>query len=300
MSEEVFKFSADVGLHEWKRSANYWTLTLPYLTLGMVTRYSVQYGYSVKYGYSRALEVTLVSGRCTSIFTVEIPDDAIWSLADFDDSNPRRTGIFVHDSIFDVRLLHVLSERHDELVDILRVAVDDDDLCGVQSCMEELRKIRAPFRRGASGDCDGFDDLLIDARSGEVALALANSRKVVVKCMCAFWRVSPSQSPAPGKTRIQRDDGVTVHVWDSLVAKYRLCTSDLVGSYARYPCRNSVCSSLWIQQQIQRRRTDVADEIRRTRDRLDAYKRQLMERTWHPSRLAWCLDTEEIEEIELI
>lgn len=294
-----FKFSMDVGLDEWKRDVNSWTLELPYLSFTNSGNWGEPWGephgtqMHLAYGDGHVVHLTIVSDRCVSEYTIQIPEDAIWAIGGFS-----KYFKIIYDMTIKLSLPHITSERYNDWVDMLCVAVDQDDLVKVRHCVDEMQQ-HVDFlmwRKTNDTRILGLgEELLLYARSGDVALELCAlvPPKTVVNCMCMYWKVLPNESLPSGKTRIQRDDGHAAHVWDTLVEKYGVTFANM-----RSPNGNPlVFDDKWIREKIDKIKARVADEIQRTRDRLDAYKRELIEKTWHPSRLAWCLDTQETDDL---
>ena len=276
----MFEFSMDVGLDAWTRCEKEWEVELPYLTFGGAGTYRMSYG------RGHDVELVVVTDRCVSTYTMKIPGDAIWALRDFDDPKSGAcVDLFDGDSTVRVSLPHVDSERFHDTWFNVRIAVDEDNLSEVRTSMSTLREMWARVDQRSRNPfilCSPMEH----AQSNEVIaeLCLDMSRAEIVRRL-RMWREKATLDVAPGKTRIERD-GVVVHVWDSLVRKYALTAADLEGIRFESP----FCS----YKGDMRYARPPPDEMHRTRDRVDAYKRELMERTWHPTRVAaWCLDAED-------
>ena len=305
-----FECSMDVEARRWRRTASHWVLELPFLAIApspLTTSFEFEYGRD-----GDRVELSIVSGDCATLFRIQLPEDAIWSLADF--RNPHAPGpktCSVHNddvaSVAEVRVMHTESDRFDDLVADVRVAIDRDDLSAVRLCMDALRKLRAPvtaviprtFLPSLWSAENVMTIAVRQSRSSAVALELcAHMTREEVVYVCRLWRESTVSfvAPAPpGKTRFENFIGdyvYAIHVWDALVSTYALTTSDFeTGFSVPFTWNNAVVSS--IQTRIEERIACIDDDIRRTRGRLDVYKRELVEKTWHPARLAWCLDAAE-------
>ena len=226
---------------------------------------------------------------------------------------------------------YVDHERHDALGHALVIAAHDDDLDRVRSCLHHLRGIwkrisdaslhagfcTLPTRPVVSSWYQERSEYMYDAvkaaRSNEVISALLDgvSRKVAVAFIADTSVYTVPDAP-PGKTTLGTRrmtlgmlqtrgppgeiEIVYVHAWPSIVSKYEMTMDDFPPNHwrCRYPIRFGLTvDSDHIDAELERRASE-RDAMARVSERTGRYKRELIEKTWHPSRMRdWCLDAED-------
>jgi hypothetical protein len=232
--------------------------------------------------------MTIECDTFITVYTFSIPEGALW----MGTTGPR---VSMHKCHLVLTLVHVDTERRKQILERLMFAADEDDLAEVLSILKMENgklKLTPPYT------------IFEYVKSDRVAAALAEhvSRAEMVDIINRFLRFSWSMStPCLGMTMVGQVEGSAysspryINMWPSVVSKFGLTALDFKSSprYDIYP-----------QPLIGRkasRRVEINAEIRRTKGRLERLKRELMEKTWHPSRLVrWCLDTEERDALQSI
>lgn len=256
----------------------------------------------------------------TTVYKIPIPKGAIWSSVTkqiawnrfgSDNKCPREL-LLKHGHIL-ITLDHIYSQLYRETYEELIYALYTDSICEIRRCADILHRSSDIARsNGVSiqhteyGRYGSKIDFMERARSDEAAMVLCDTLSITRDEMISIIsrsRYCRSGKCPPGMVAFAIPPrSYEIPVWKSIPLKYGLSSSDInPDDDPFWRCRSMVDQNVYrvptakgflscAPDHIAAR----VDEMKRTHERVQLYKEELMASAWHPLRFSdWCLDSDE-------